>query len=64
MTIPENLTDFFYWVKATTEKFWSENELEDEKTWLRGAKWQCMQDTDIEAVEAKYGFKFLIKKLV
>lgn len=57
--IPETLTEFFHWVKATTEKFWGENELEDDKMWLRNAKWQGMQDADIEAIEAKYGFKFL-----
>lgn len=63
ITIPENLTDFLYWVKERTEAFWSidpETSTEDFvcENWLYGAKWVGLSDDEIDTVEEKHGIKF------
>lgn len=62
--IPENYTDFLYWVRERTELFWSRNpdtSAEDfscEK-WMQGARWIGMKEEDINATEEKYGIRFM-----
>lgn len=62
--IPENYTDFLYWVKETTEAFWSKDP-EDASVdfkcepWLYGAKWIGLDETKIGAIEEKYSIKFM-----
>lgn len=61
--IPENFTDFLYWVKEQTELFWSidpktsENDFICEE-WIYGAKWIGMTESEIDTVEIKYRIKF------
>lgn len=61
--IPENYTDFFYWVKERTEYVWSKNSIEVTYgfpigKWIQGAKWIGMTDDEIDQVEAKYSITF------
>jgi hypothetical protein len=61
--MPENYTDFFYWVKERTEALWQGkpgctiDDFEYGK-WIYGAKWIGMKEEDIDAVEEKYAVKF------
>jgi hypothetical protein len=61
--IPENYTDFLYWLKNQTENYWSQ----DPKTttnedkcpqWAYGAKWIGMTDEQIDHVQEKYSIIF------
>ncbi|KFF27349.1 hypothetical protein [Chryseobacterium vrystaatense] len=58
MHIPEDLTDFLYWIKDRTETIWS---VEDENYCPKGfygAKWHGLTDDQIDDVEIKYNVKF------
>ena len=51
--IPENYTDFLYWVKETTESFWAKELEEDEDDehsikWLQDAKWIGLSENEID----------------
>ncbi len=55
ITFPEDLTDFLYWVKETTEEYWSKvphDEL------IHGAKWLPLTDQQIDELEVRYSIKF------
>jgi hypothetical protein len=61
--IPENYTDFLYWLKNQTENYWSQ----DPKTtsneskcpqWAYGAKWIGMTDEQIDHLQEKYSIIF------
>lgn len=58
--IPEDYTEFFYWVKERTEAYWNHPPQPDSNlpTWQQGAKWIGMKDAEIDAVEKKYAIKF------
>ncbi|MFC3160858.1 hypothetical protein SAMN05443633_105220 [Chryseobacterium arachidis] len=56
MIIPENLTDFLYWVKERTEKLWASEDWREHEFY--GAKWQPLTEQQIDEVEQKYGVKF------
>ncbi len=64
MTIPENLTEFLYWVKERTELYWAKNPTEitydDEEieNQLFGAKWIGLNDSEIDKIEIKHNIKF------
>ncbi|WP_299681512.1 hypothetical protein [uncultured Dokdonia sp.] len=63
MTIPEDFTDFLYWVKERTEAFWSVNPKSNDtefvcEDWAYGAKWIGMTDSEIDKAEKKYAIKF------
>jgi hypothetical protein len=61
--IPQNLTEFLYWVKEQTEAFWS---IDPKKSaadfvcddWIFGAKWIGLTDNEINNIEKKYTIKF------
>lgn len=53
--IPENLSDFLYWVKETTESYWSKV---DHDWPIHGAKWLPLADWQIDELELKYSIKF------
>lgn len=57
MNIPENLTEFLYWVKERTEKIWS---VDDENCFkgFHGARWQGLSEEQIDEVEQKYTIRF------
>lgn len=61
--IPEDLTEFLYWVKERTESFWSKNPQTTQENfrcedWIYGAKWQGLNDAEIDEIEKKYQIKF------
>lgn len=56
MIIPENLTDFLYWVRERTEKLWASEDWRKHEFY--GAKWQPLTEPQIDEVEQKYGVKF------
>lgn len=61
--IPENITDFLYWVKDTTEEFWAQdlseaNEILNSNSWICGAKWIGLSDEEIIEIEKKYAITF------
>lgn len=56
MKIPENFTDFLYWVKDRTENLWSSEDWREHEFY--GAKWQPLTDQQIFEVEEKYAVKF------
>ena len=61
--IPENYTNFLYWVKEMTESFWdrkSDNATDDFKCeeWLYGAKWIGLKEREIDNIEKRYSIKF------
>lgn len=63
LNIPENYTEFLYWVKERTEKFWSKNPetCKDDfvcEKWAHGAKWIPLNDSQINSIENKYDIKF------
>ncbi|SEW00582.1 hypothetical protein SAMN05428988_1186 [Chitinophaga sp. YR573] len=55
ITFPENLSDFLYWVKETTESYWSK--VPHDKL-IHGAKWLPLTDQQIDELELKYTIKF------
>jgi hypothetical protein len=63
ITIPENLTEFLYWVKNRTETFWSINPKTTSndfacEEWIYGAKWIGLSESQIDNIEIKYSVKF------
>lgn len=61
--IPEDYTEFLYWVKETTEVFWSKNPETSEDDfvcgdWAYGAKWIGMTESEIEQTEKEFSLKF------
>ncbi len=58
--IPEDFTEFLYWLKDATEVRWSQIPTEDNEYYqsLHGAKWIGMEDTEITALEERYGITF------
>lgn len=57
--IPEDLTEFLYWVKEKTETLWSEDlETSGCDEWIHGAKWLPLTDEQIDEVERKYSIQF------
>jgi len=52
---PENLVDFLYWIKETTETFWNKVPCEE---LIYGAKWQPLTDSQIDELELKYSITF------
>jgi len=65
LLIPEDYTEFLYWVKERTETFWSKSKSFSNTEgypcpqWVEGAKWIGMTDEQIDATEAKYDIKFM-----
>lgn len=61
LQIPENYTDFLYWVKETTEALWSKDPQSPDgcEEWVYGAKWAPLKEEEIDAVEKKYGVQFM-----
>jgi len=62
LQIPENYTEFLYWVKETTEAYWSKDPQSREyscEEWAQDAKWIPLKDEEIDAVEKKYGVQFM-----
>lgn len=58
--IPEDYTEFLYWLKEKTEAAWSEKTKEGaEPRWIDGAKWIGMSDEEIDSVEKKYDVRFV-----
>ncbi len=61
--IPENFTEFLYWIKERTELFWSidpntsTNDFVCED-WIYGAKWIGLSESEIDKIEIKYSIKF------
>lgn len=63
LKIPEDYTEFLYWVKERTENFWSKNPETSEddfvcKKWAYGAKWIGLNDSQIDSIENRYNIKF------
>lgn len=63
LKIPTDYTEFLYWVKERTEKFWSKNPETSEddfvcEKWAYGAKWIGLSDSEIDSIENKYTIKF------
>ncbi len=56
MIIPENLTDFLYWVRERTENLWASEDWREHEFY--SAKWQPLTEPQIDEVEQKYGVKF------
>lgn len=54
--IPENITEFLYWLKERTESLWAQD-AENEK-WLHGAKWIGLTENEIDGIEKKYSITF------
>ncbi|WP_262151520.1 hypothetical protein [Chryseobacterium foetidum] len=57
MNIPENFTEFLYWIKKRTETLWSNED--DCVQGLYGAKWQPLTEEQIDSIELKYSIKFI-----
>lgn len=55
ITFPENLVDFLYWVKETTEAYWDKVSPEE---LIHGAKWLPLTDGEINELELKYSIRF------
>lgn len=55
---PEKLSDFLYWIKETTEAFWSKVDPDEP---IYGAKWLPLTDGQIDELELKYSIKFGIE---
>lgn len=58
ITFPEDLSEFLYWVKTTTESAWSKVTLDDP---MYGARWLGLSDPEIEGLELKYAIRFGIE---
>ncbi|CAM1364755.1 hypothetical protein [Tenacibaculum xiamenense] len=61
--IPENYSEFLFWVKERTESFWTGNQKDEAShivcdDWLKGAKWVGMTDEEIERTEETYNIRF------
>ncbi len=61
--IPEDYTEFLYWIKETSEAFWSKNPETSEddfvcEDWAYGAKWIGMTESEIEQTEKEFNIKF------
>jgi hypothetical protein len=55
--IPEDITEFLYWVKERTEAYWSTVPIttaENEKC-FHGAKWIGVEEGRIDEIEKRYG---------
>jgi hypothetical protein len=57
-TFPENLDDFLYWIKETTEAYWSKVPADE---LIYGAKWLPLTERQIDELESKYSIKFDIE---
>jgi hypothetical protein len=55
ISFPENLIDFLYWVKETTEAYWSKVPPEE---LIHGAKWLPLSDGQIDELKLKYAIRF------
>jgi hypothetical protein len=55
IVFPENLADFFHWVKETTEAYWRNMSSEE---MIHGAKWLPLTDTQIDELELRYSIQF------
>jgi hypothetical protein len=63
LKIPQDYTEFLYWVKERTESFWSKNPETSEddfvcEEWAYGAKWIGLKETEIDLIEKKYNIRF------
>lgn len=63
MNIPENITEFLYWIKERTEFFWSINPETSSndfvcEDWIYGAKWIGLSEKEIDEIEISYSIKF------
>lgn len=63
LKIPEDYTEFLYWVKERTEAFWSKNPETSEddfvcEKWAYGARWIGLSDSEIDSIENAYSIKF------
>ena len=61
--IPENLTDFLYWIKEQTEAFWgrhphTEGSSGGYREWPVGIRWVGLSEAEIDRVEAAYAVRF------
>jgi len=61
--IPENLTDFLYWIKEQTEEFWRQNPRTEPshsyyREWPAGIRWVGMSEAEIDRTEATYNVRF------
>ncbi len=56
MDIPENITDFLYWIRDRTEKFWSDERAAQK--WYYGTKWLPLTEEEIAGIELGYKVKF------
>lgn len=60
--IPIDYTEFLYWLKANTEKFWSKQGVDNDylcADWMYGAKWIGMSDDEIDSVQEKFAITFM-----
>lgn len=58
--IPDDYTEFLYWLKEGTEEKWRESAKEREEShWTDGARWIGMTDEEIDSVEKKYDVRFV-----
>lgn len=63
LKIPQDYTEFLYWIKERTESFWSKNPETSEddfvcEEWAYEAKWVGLTEQEIDEIEIKYGIKF------
>ncbi len=63
MNIPENITEFLFWIKERTELVWSINPKTSSndfvcEDWIYGAKWVGLSLKEIDEIEIKYSVKF------
>lgn len=56
MDIPENITDFLYWIRDRTEKFWSDERAAQK--WYYGARWLPLTEKEIAGIELEYNIQF------
>lgn len=66
LTIPEDFTEFLYWIKERTEALWQRPPATSDAEYdypegLRGARWLPLSEAEIDAVEARYGVRFIPK---
>lgn len=55
-TIPEDFTEFLYWVKDTSEKYWADDSNADD--WSYKAQWQGLTEDQINKTEQRYQICF------
>jgi len=63
LEIPENTTDFLYWIKEHTEQSWRQNprtQVADgyHHEWPAGIKWLGLPELEIDQIEEKFSIKF------